>query len=105
MSFIFHVSASQELYQSTDQVHNSLTQILNVFPTSAFLKTQRALLHYHTKDFEEAEQIFSDLLISDPHRIDSLDNYSNILYVMGMKPKLAFLAQLATATDKFRPET
>ncbi|PSN74326.1 cell division cycle protein-like protein 23 [Corynespora cassiicola Philippines] len=105
MTFIFHVTASQELYQATDAVHNSLSQILAIFPTSAFLKTQRALLHYHTKDFEEAEQIFSDLLVSDPHRVDHLDNYSNILYVMGLRPKLAFLAQVATATDKFRPET
>jgi anaphase-promoting complex subunit 8 len=105
MTFIFHVSASQELYQCTDQVHTSLTQILSVFPTSAFLRTQRALLHYHDKSFEEAEQIFSELLKTDPHRIDSLDNYSNILYVMGFRSKLAFLAQLATTTDKFRPET
>lgn len=42
---------------------------------------------------------------ADPHRIDSLDHYSNILYVMAARPKLAFLAQVATATDKFRPET
>jgi anaphase-promoting complex subunit 8 len=105
MTFIFHVYTSQELYQSTDQVHTELSQIQDIFPTSAFLKTQRALLYYHTKDFDEAEAIFSGLLQSDPHRIDSLDNYSNILYVMGLRPKLAFLAQLATATDKFRPET
>ncbi|OCL02236.1 anaphase-promoting complex subunit CDC23 [Glonium stellatum] len=105
MTFIFHVYTSQELYQSTDQVHTELSQIQDIFPTSAFLKTQRALLFYHTKDFDEAEAIFSELLQSDPHRIDSLDNYSNILYVMGLRPKLAFLAQLATATDKFRPET
>ncbi|KAF1937000.1 anaphase-promoting complex subunit CDC23 [Clathrospora elynae] len=105
MTFIFHVAASQELYSVNEQIHTSLSQILSIFPTSAFLKTQRALLHYHNKDFDDAEQIFSDLLISDPHRVDHLDNYSNILYVMGMRPKLAFLAQLATATDKFRPET
>ena len=59
----------------------------------------------NNKDFEDAEQIFSDLLVSDPHRLDHLDNYSNILYVMGLRPKLAFVAQLATSTDKFRPET
>jgi anaphase-promoting complex subunit 8 len=105
ITFIFHVYASQELYQSSEQVHGTLSQILNYFPASAFLKTQRALMHYHAKDFDEAEQIFSNLLITDPHRIDALDCYSNILYVMGMRPKLAFLAQLATATDKFRPET
>jgi anaphase-promoting complex subunit 8 len=105
MTYIFHVYASQELYQSTDQVHGQLSQIAAVFPDSAFLKTQRALLHYHAKDFDEAEQIFSQLLITDPHRIDALDCYSNVLYVMNMRPKLAFLAQLATSTDKFRPET
>jgi anaphase-promoting complex subunit 8 len=105
MAFIFHVYASQELYSAHEQIHTSLSQILAIFPASAFLKTQRALLHYHNKDFDDAEQIFSDLLVSDPHRVDHLDNYSNILYVMGMRPKLAFLAQLATSTDKFRPET
>ena len=105
MSFIFHITASQELYQVSESVHTSLTQIMSIFPTSAFLKTQRALLHYHSKDFDEAEHIFSDLLVTDPYRLDHLDNYSNILYVMEMRPKLAFLAQLATATDKFRPET
>ncbi|KAF2204430.1 anaphase-promoting complex subunit CDC23 [Delitschia confertaspora ATCC 74209] len=105
MTYIFHIYTSQELYQSTEQIHNQLNQVLGIFPTSTFLKTQRALLYYHTKDFDEAECIFSNLLITDPHRIDSLDNYSNILYVMGMRPKLAFLAQLATTTDKFRPET
>ncbi|KAF2626509.1 TPR-like protein [Macroventuria anomochaeta] len=105
MSFIFHVTTSQELYQVSESVHNSLTQIMSIFPTSAFLKTQRALLHYHSKDFDEAEHIFSDLLVTDPHRLDHLDHYSNILYVMEMRPKLAFLAQLASATDKFRPET
>ncbi|KAF1962488.1 TPR-like protein [Byssothecium circinans] len=105
MTFIFHVTASQELFQSSEQVHNSLTQILTIFPASSFLKAQRALLHYHTKEFEEAEGIFSQILISEPHRLDNLDNYSNILYVMGLRPKLAFLAQLASNTDKFRPET
>ena len=56
-------------------------------------------------DFEEAESIFSTILQTDPYRIDSLDHYSNILYVMGARSKLAFLAQIVTVTDKFRPET
>lgn len=56
-------------------------------------------------DFEEASHIFTDILVTSPHRLDSLDHYSNILYVMGARPQLAFIAQVATATDKFRPET
>ncbi|KAL9100458.1 MAG: hypothetical protein Q9163_004169 [Psora crenata] len=105
MTLMFHLYASQELYQHTEAVHESLTELQRVFPESQFLKTQRALLYYHSKEFEEAETIFSSLLNASPHRIDSLDHYSNILYVMSNRPKLAFLAQIATATDKFRPET
>lgn len=121
MTSIFYLYASQELYQSTEAVHQQLAELERVFPNSHFLKSQRALLFYHSKgqspyfpklfllihrsDFEEAESIFSALLRADPHRIDCLDHYSNILYVMAARPKLAFLAQVATATDKFRPET
>lgn len=105
MAFIFHIYTSQELYQATDQIHAHLNQLQSIFPQSGFLKTQRALLLYHSKDFEESESIFSSILQTDPHRLDALDYYSNILYVMELRPKLAFLAQLATATDKFRPET
>ena len=57
------------------------------------------------QDFDEAEAIFSSILQQDPYRLDSLDHYSNILYVMRARPKLAFLAQVASSTDKFRPET
>ncbi|KAL7653272.1 Anaphase-promoting complex subunit 8, variant 2 [Aspergillus niger] len=105
MTLIFRVYCSQELYQATEDTYQSLSELETIFPTSAFLKTQRALLYYHSKDFEEASSIFTDILVSSPHRLDSLDHYSNILYVMGARPQLAFVAQIATATDKFRPET
>ncbi|KAK1149062.1 Anaphase-promoting complex subunit 8 [Aspergillus melleus] len=105
MTLIFHVHCSQELYQATEETYHALSELETIFPTSAFLKTQRALLYYHSKDFEEASHIFTEILITSPHRLDSLDHYSNILYVMGARPQLAFVAQVATATDKFRPET
>ncbi|PWY92166.1 20S cyclosome subunit [Aspergillus heteromorphus CBS 117.55] len=105
MTLIFRVYCSQELYQATYDTYQSLSELENIFPASAFLKTQRALLCYHSKDFEEASSIFTDIMVTSPHRLDSLDHYSNILYVMGARPQLAFVAQIATATDKFRPET
>ncbi|KAI9777465.1 MAG: Anaphase-promoting complex subunit 23 [Geoglossum umbratile] len=105
MTLMFQLYTSQELYQSTYSVHNQLTELEGVFPNSQWLKTQRALLYYHSRDFDEAESIFSALMQKDPYRTDALDHYSNILYVMANRPKLAFLAQLATASDKFRPET
>jgi hypothetical protein len=46
---MFHIYCSQELFQSTEKVYNEINQISSIFPNSAFLQTQRALLHYHSK--------------------------------------------------------
>ncbi|KAL9615112.1 MAG: hypothetical protein Q9167_000430 [Letrouitia subvulpina] len=105
MALIFHLHASQELYQSTDDVLQELSSLEEIFPSSDFLKTQRALLYYHAKDFEAASSTFSSRLTTSPHNLTHLDHYSNILYVLSLRPALSFLAHLATSTDRFRPET
>ncbi len=105
MSFIFHLHTSLELYQQGPNLAHQLDELLNVFPTSAFLLTCKALLAYHSKDLIGAEQYFGYLLSLHPHRLDSLDHYSNILYVLELRPKLAFLAHLCSSLDKFRPES
>ncbi|KAL8934986.1 MAG: hypothetical protein Q9216_005635, partial [Gyalolechia sp. 2 TL-2023] len=105
LTLLFNLDANQSLYVTSPEIHQSLDDLAKIFPTSHFLTTQRALLYYHSKDYEESESLFSAIIHADPHRLDSLDHYSNVLYVMLNRPKLAFLAQLATATDKFRPET
>ncbi|TVY12741.1 Anaphase-promoting complex subunit 8 [Lachnellula arida] len=105
VSFFFHLHTSLELYQSTPNLSNSLDQLLSIFPTSPFLLTCLALLAYHIKDFLAADAHFSNLLALHPHRLDSLDHYSNILYVMNLRPKLSFLAHLCSTVDKFRPES
>lgn len=107
MTLIYQVYASVDLYSTTDMsaASASLNTLLGFFPTSTFLLSQQALLYYHSKDFETSSSIFQDILINHPYRLDSLDHYSNILYVMTDRTKLAFLAHLATSVDKFRPET
>lgn len=107
MTLMYQIYASQELFSTTDSAATiqALSSLLEIVPTSNFLLTQQALFYYHSKDFETSSTIFQDLLVKDPYRLDSLDHYSNILYVMADRPKLAFLAHLATAVDKFRPET
>lgn len=49
MSLIFYVYCSQELYQATEDTYRSLSELQSMFPESAFLKTQHALLLYHSK--------------------------------------------------------
>lgn len=105
MSYIFHANAAVNLYQQGSDLAASLTDLLGVFPTSSFLLTCKALLCYHSKDLFAAEQEFNKVLALHPHRLDSLDHYSNILYVLNRRPKLAFLAHLCSNIDKFRPES
>ncbi|KAM3528418.1 hypothetical protein NHJ13051_002399 [Beauveria bassiana] len=105
MSYMFHLHTSLELYQHSASLATSLEQLMGIFPTSPFLLTCNALLAYHEKDLLLAEQHFSRLLSLHPHRLDSLDHYSNILYVLNLRPKLAFLAHLCSSVDKFRPES
>jgi anaphase-promoting complex subunit 8 len=107
MSLLYRTHASVDLFSTADSTNtfNQLHSLLTYFPTSPFLLTQLALSHYHAKDYEQSAAIFQKILTSHPHRLDALDHYSNILYVMNDRPKLAFLAHLATSVDKFRPET
>ncbi|KAK9468805.1 anaphase promoting complex subunit 8 [Lipomyces arxii] len=105
MTQMFNVVCSQELFQSTDNVFAKLSQLDAVFPTFQFLKIQRAMLCYHGLEYSESEQLFDSVFRVDPYRLDDMDMYSNILYVTEQPAKLAYLAQLAASTDKFRPET
>jgi len=95
----------QEFFQQSEELYQQLNLLISQFPDFSFLKTQKALISYHAREYHEAEKLFDDVLINDPIRLDDLDIFSNILYVMEKKAKLAFLAQFACSIDKFRPET
>lgn len=101
---IFEVVLSQEFYQPQANITN-LNYLLTVFPKFNFLKIQDFLIHYHNLDYYQAEKIFDQILIDDPLRLDDLDTYSNMLYVMEKKSKLSYLAQYSSNIDKFKPET
>lgn len=51
MSTIFFVYASQELLQTYEELERYLVGVEKIFPDSLFLKTQRAMLLYHSKGF------------------------------------------------------
>jgi anaphase-promoting complex subunit 8 len=105
MGRIFNIYALQEFYQHDTINLDEIDDILTFLPEFNFLIIQKALMQYHGLNYTESEQAFEKVLKNDPHRLDDMDTYSNILYVMERRPKLAYLAQLASSTDKFRPET
>ncbi|KAK5162902.1 Anaphase-promoting complex subunit 8 [Saxophila tyrrhenica] len=105
MTLLFYVNCCQELFLQTEGAYNTLSQMQAIFPKSAWLAQQSATLHYHANDHETALQIFDNLLTSHPQRLDGMDIFSNLLFVVPSRPKLATLAATASAIDKFRPET
>jgi len=56
-------------------------------------------------DFPEAEKVFEELVKENPHRLDSLDVFSNVLFTTGRRARLSFLAHSCAMTDNYRPET
>lgn len=101
----FEVVILQEFYQQLAVLTDSLAQLTQKFPKFNFLNVQQFLIAYHGLDYFQAEAIFDLILKDDPLRLDDLDTYSNMLYVMEKKSKLSFLAQFLLLIDKFRPET
>ncbi|KAK6462754.1 anaphase promoting complex subunit 8 [Scheffersomyces coipomensis] len=101
----FEVVILQEFYQQSTTLFENLSNLLSIFPKFNFLKVQQFLIYYHNLDYYQAEAIFDQILFDDPLRLDDLDTFSNMLYVMEKKSKLSYLAQFASRIDKFRPET
>jgi anaphase-promoting complex subunit 8 len=85
-------------------------ELKELFPSSLFLKSQQALIAYHVRDFDTAETIFDSIYETDTYRVEDVDTYSNILYVMDKRAKLTSLAQHyaggieSAGGDRMRPE-
>ncbi|KAK4888430.1 Anaphase-promoting complex subunit 8 [Elasticomyces elasticus] len=105
MTLMFHVHINQELFQQTPEVFGTLEQLEVIFPRSAWLMQQKATLYYHSRDHESAQGVFEALVREFPGRLEGLEVYSNLLYILPDRPGLAELASMASDIDKFRPET
>lgn len=104
MSRIFGVHAVLELHSASEALEDRNADLLAVFPNSLFLQSQRASIQYNLREFHVAEEIYEQVAEADPLRLEDLDTYSNILYVMEKKAKLSQLAQRYSQVDKNRPE-
>ncbi|CCD23995.1 anaphase promoting complex subunit CDC23 NDAI_0C03350 [Naumovozyma dairenensis CBS 421] len=101
----FKLTLSQDYKGNMDELMDLIETLLAIFPNFAYIKAQNALINYHYMDYLSSEDLFEQIVKLDPYRLDDLDTYSNILYVMQRHSKLAYLAQFVSQVDKFRPET
>lgn len=102
---MFTLVCKQEFHDLEQPTYDLLEDLQRQFPSLLGLNVQKALLDYHGLNYEDAEQEFQNVLLRDPHRLDNMDTYSNILYVLEKTTNLSYLAQIANATDKYRPES
>lgn len=79
--------------------------LARLFPGAAPVANAVATCFYNMRDFGEAQARFGALLERDPHRVEGMDTYSNILYVSEQWATLSHLAHRVVRTDKYRPET
>lgn len=90
---------------AADHAREIYEKMLQIIPDSLFLKNQLALSLYNMRMFDEAQQLYEDILSKDKYCIDGADIYSNILYVKEDKVQLSMLANRCMEIDKFRLET
>lgn len=91
--------------QQNDAARQLLDHLATIFPRSTYLVAQQALTSYHMRDFDLAQEQFERLALADPHRVETMDVYSNVLYVKEDKAELSRLAHRALTVEKYRPET
>ena len=91
--------------QHGDKAMKVLEGVLHIFPHSQVAIGQVALSHYSLRDYEKAQAVFEEARESDPHRIEHLDAYSNILYVRERRTELSYLAHSAMRLAPTTSET
>ena len=101
----FKLSVFQEFSGNVEDFLENLGYLLDIFPDFTYLRAQNALVYYNHMDYANSESMFDQAIKSDPYRLEDLDVYSNILYVMQKQTKLSHLAQLVSQIDRFRPES
>jgi anaphase-promoting complex subunit 8 len=98
----FLVSACLDL-QHCPEALSRLALLNAAFPSSRWVAAAAASAHYGMRNFDEAQALFEDLLERDPHRVEGVDAYSNVLYVKDAGAELSALARrLAASADARR---
>ncbi|XP_057857553.1 anaphase-promoting complex subunit 8 isoform X2 [Cryptomeria japonica] len=104
MKEFFLASAYLELHKNIEGLEKYM-KLQEIFPFSEYISGQIASGFYNSRDYERAENLYTDMLKYDPYRIDGMDIFSNILYVKESFASLSHLAHRVFLTDKYRPES
>jgi len=100
--FIAEVCKELQLNEEALEIYEPL---LETFEKSNYIKTMIAIIKNNLKDMDAAVELFKEIREKDPYRLDSMDIYSNVLYVKDLKSELSILAHAVNNVDPFRVES
>jgi len=100
--FCAHLLAERQQHAEALQIYEKW---LEFFGGSPWLMEQHAGCSYHVREFAAAKSLLQDLHHHMPYRLDSMDVFSNILYVQEDAVALSQLAHTAVTVDPYRAET
>ena len=106
MAWFFKAELFSEI-QMLDQSIESFKKLINelgISRTSSVIALE-AKIYYHNSNYPHAQTLFEELRLTDPYHFETLELYSNILYVKGDISALSELSQSLAEINKYRPET
>jgi len=105
MNMFFQAHMWLELQQEDEEDMTIYATLASLVPNSTSILAQTAIAKYNTQEFSESKELFEALMELDPHRLEGLDTFSNILHGTQDTHALSLLAHQASQNDKDRPET
>ncbi|KAI8986945.1 hypothetical protein BDB01DRAFT_784023 [Pilobolus umbonatus] len=105
MKVFFLAKLSAEVNFSLAEFKKYMDPLTTYFANSPYVKSQWAIFFYESMEYNDAIVLFEDLRRNHPCRLEDLDVYSNLLYIVEDEEKLYMLAEDCTRVDKCRPET
>lgn len=100
----FFLAASYVEMQSNEEALTIYNDLLRTFENN-YIRSQMAILNNNLRYFDVSCKLFSLVRSSDPYKLDTMDVYSNLLYVREMQTELSSLAHISNQIDPFRIET
>jgi anaphase-promoting complex subunit 8 len=102
--FCAHIYCERHNYYDAMLIYEQWMDV-SLFTASPYLRSQYAICCFHMRNYTTAKTVLQELHITIPYRLEAMDVYSNVLYVLEDSVALSQLAHVAVLVDKYRAET
>lgn len=104
MKFFFLIDFISK-FSNFNQLDIVGSHLLSIFNNNFFILNSLALSQYNQKQLKQAKEKWDFLFQIDPFRYESIDHYSNLLFLIQDIVELDSLAKRIYENDRFRPES